>query len=482
MNNPVGNLSVHANSLARPTSLRHTGIAGVRRGRGILELMNPSYAEVQQLLLKRWPESRIEPSFDRIRAICDMLGDPQDSFQMVQLTGTNGKTSTSRMIDELVRTLGLRTGRFTSPHLQHMNERISLDGEPLSDEAFVDAYADVAVYADLVDAQQPHPLSFFEMMVAMAYAAFADAPIDVAVVEVGLGGSWDATSVAEADVPVILPIDLDHTQYLGDTLEAIALEKAGIIKPGARAVFAQQDPRAEDVLMRRANEVGVPVVREGVDFGVEARVAAVGGQQFTVQGVAGRYADILMPLHGHFQASNAAVAIAAVEQLTGGKELDADLVREAFSQASSPGRLEVVRRSPTVVIDGAHNVAGARALAEAVSAEFTFSPLVAVVAMMADKDISGVLETLEPLCTYVVCSQNSAERCMPAAELADIAEGIFGERRVVLAPRLDEALEQAIILSETAEGYEDAVGSAGVLVTGSIVTAGEARTLLGTQS
>ena len=442
--------------------------------------MRPTYPEVELALLSRWPETRLEPSLDRIRAVCELMGDPQHAQPVIQLTGTNGKTSTGRMIDALLRALDLRTGRFSSPHLQRMNERISVDGEPLDDEAFVDAYADVAVYADLVDRDQPHRLSFFEVLVAMAYAAFADAPVDVAVVEVGMGGAWDATSVADADVAVVTPIDVDHASYLGDTPADIAVEKAGIIKPGGRLVLAAQPAEVLETMLGRAAEVGAPVVLEGADFGVESRVAAVGGQQFTIQGVKGRYEDILLPLHGAFQARNAALALAAVEVFTGDAELDPELVRAGFGAVTSPGRLEVVRRSPTIVLDAAHNPHGVRAMIESVGEEFAFSPLIGVVGIMADKEAEEILRELEPVLAHVVCTQNSTERSLPAAELAELAEGVFGSERVTVAPRLDEALERAIGLADAAgEDFRDAIGSGGVLVTGSVVTVGEARTLLG---
>src|SRR5690349_8981248 len=230
--------------------------------------MRPTYAEVEHALLGRWPESRLEPSLDRIAALCRLLGDPQHAYPVVHLTGTNGKTSTARMIDALLRGLDLRTGRFTSPHLQSMTERISIDGQPLTEEEFVDAFADVAAYAQIVDDSQSHPLSFFELTVAMAFAAFADAPVDAAVVEVGMGGAWDATNVADGQVAVVTPIAVDHASYLGDRAETIAVEKAGIIKAGSHAVIAEQEPEVLDVLMRRVVDVGATVLREGVDFGV----------------------------------------------------------------------------------------------------------------------------------------------------------------------------------------------------------------------
>ncbi|MFT4298454.1 MAG: folylpolyglutamate synthase/dihydrofolate synthase family protein [Aeromicrobium sp.] len=440
--------------------------------------MRPSYAEVERALLSRWPETRLEPSLDRIAALCELIGDPQRAYRVVQLTGTNGKTSTSRMIDALLRALDLRTGRFTSPHLQSMTERISLDGSPVGEEAFVDAFADIAAYAQIVDEAQPHRLSFFEMLVAMAYAAFADAPVDVAVVEVGMGGAWDATSVADADVAVLTPIAVDHRRYLGDTPEDIAHEKAGITKPGSRVVLAQQEPGVLDVIGRRAAEVGAPMAREGVDFGVAARLAAVGGQQLDLQGLSGLYEDVFLPLHGVHQARNAALALAAVESLLGGRELDGEIVRQAFASVTSPGRLEVVRRSPTVLLDAAHNPHGIAACLAAVAEEFSFSPLIVVTAVMADKDVDEIVAALDGVAAHLVCTQNSSDRCLPAAELGEIAADLLGEDRVTVVARLDDALERGIALAEALEGFEDAIGSGGVLVTGSVVTVGEARTLL----
>src|SRR3954463_9421095 len=244
-----------------------------------------TFEEVEDALLSRWPETRLEPSLDRISAFTELLGDPQRAYPVIHLTGTNGKTSTSRMIDVLLRALDLRTGRFTSPPRERMSERISIDGEPLSDEAFVRAFNDVAPYTHLVDESEAHPLSFFETVVGMAYAAFADAPVDVAVVEVGMGGSWDATNVADAAVAVVLPVAVDHTQYLGDSPAGIAVEKAGIIKPDSIAVLAQQTPEVAEVLTRRAAEVGATLVREGLEFGVVSRVPAVGGQVLSIQGL-----------------------------------------------------------------------------------------------------------------------------------------------------------------------------------------------------
>jgi len=438
-----------------------------------------TYYAVERALLERWPETRLEPSLDRIRALCHLMGDPQTAYPVITVTGTNGKTSTSRLIDALLRGLGLRTGRFTSPHLESMTERISFDGEPLSAEQFKAAYADVAPYAAVVDRSGRHRLSFFEAMTAMAYAAFADAPVDVAVVEVGMGGAWDATNVADAQVAVVTPIAVDHSRYLGDTPEAIAEEKAGIIKPGAVAVLARQPVAVAEVLLRRAVAVEASVAREGVEFGVTGRVPGVGGQVVSLRGLVGQYDELYLPLHGAHQAQNAACAVAAVEGFVGGIELDSDVVAEALADATSPGRLELVRRSPAIVLDAAHNPAGAQASAEAVQEVFAFAPLVGVVGVMADKDVEGILAAFEPVMADVVCTQNSTHRALPAEELAAVAEGVFGGDRVHLETRLDHAIDLAAGLAEEGGSYGEAIGSGGVLVTGSVITVGEARRLLG---
>jgi dihydrofolate synthase/folylpolyglutamate synthase len=439
------------------------------------------YRTAEAELLRRWPETRLEPSRDRIEDLMDLLGSPQRSYPAIHITGTNGKTSTARMIDGLLRALNLRTGRTTSPHLEEMRERICLDGEAISQERFVEVYRDVRPFADLVDKRQPYPLSFFELITGMAYAAFADAPVDAAVVEVGLGGSWDSTNVIDAQVAVITPISLDHTHLLGDSVEDIAWEKAGIIKAGALAVLAQQPLEAAQVLLRQAAEVGATVAREGIEFGVMDRQLAVGGQQLVIRGLSREYDNLYLPLYGAHQAHNAACAIAAVEAFLGagqgGATLEPELVRESLAAVRSPGRLEVVRRSPTVLIDAAHNPGGALATAEAVAEEFAFDHLVGVIAAMRDKDVRGVLEAFEPVLSEVVVTRNSTERAMPVAELAAVAEEVFGPERVTAVARLDDAIEQAIGLAEA--GVQDAtLGGTGVLITGSVVTAGEAGRLL----
>jgi len=442
-----------------------------------------TFAEVEDALLSRWPETRLEPSLDRIRAFTELLGDPQRAYPVIHLTGTNGKTSTSRMVDTLLRALDLRTGRFTSPHVERMSERISIDGEPLDDEAFVRAFNDVAPYTHLVDDDQPHPLSFFETVVGMAYAAFADAPVDVAVVEVGMGGTWDATNVVEADVAVITPIAVDHARYLGSTVGAIAGEKAGIIKPGATVVMARQPDEAAEVLLARAEEVGARVLREGVDFGVVSRSAAVGGQVVSLQGLRAAYDEVFLPLYGAHQAQNAALALAAVEAFLGrgseGQVLDDAVVRNAFGRVTSPGRLEVVRRSPTIVLDAAHNPHGAEAVTAALEDSFAFDPVIGVIGVMADKDAEGLLSAFEGHLDHLIVTQNSTARAMRAERLGELAVEIYGEDRVTIVPRLADAITAAAALAE-----EDTTGSlsqGAVLVTGSVVTVGEARVLLGGQ-
>ncbi len=432
---------------------------------------------VEAALRARWPESRIAPSLDRIGALMDVLGEPQTAYPVVLVAGTNGKTSTVRMVEAVLRGFGLRTGRYTSPHLESMLERIALDGEPVTAEQFVAAYDEIAPYVELVDSRNDIPLSFFEVLTGMAYAAFADAPIDVAVVEVGMGGSWDATNVADAQVPVVMPIALDHTDYLGSTVDDIAVEKAGIVKHDALAVLAQQQSlEAAEAVLRRTVDVGATVAREGIEFGLLRRDVAVGGQMLDLQGIGGNYEEVFLPLHGPHQAHNAACALAAAEAFLGGgrERIDVHVVRQAFAGVTSPGRLEVVRRSPTVLLDAAHNPAGAAATTAAIHDAFTFTRLIGVIAVLADKDARGILEALEPVLAEVVVTQNSSPRTLPADELAALAVDVFGADRVEVVPRMDDALDSAVTLAEE----EGDLGGAGVLVTGSIVTVGDARTLL----
>jgi dihydrofolate synthase/folylpolyglutamate synthase len=453
--------------------------AGV--GTGQVDARGADLARVEEELLARWPETRLQPSLGRIAALVDLLGSPHRAYPVVQVAGTNGKTTTARMVDELLRGFGLRVGRFTSPHLQSMRERIVLDGEPVSTERFVEIYDDIAPYVQMVDAAGEHPMSFFEVMVGMAYATFAEAPVDVAVIEVGMGGTWDATNVADARVAVVTPVALDHAEYLGPDVGTIAGEKAGVIKGEAVAVLARQQPAALDALVRRAVEVEAVVAREGTEFGVLDRRVAVGGQQLRLQGLGGEYPDVFLPLFGAHQAQNAATALAAVEAFLGAGAgtgpIDVETVRAAFAAVRSPGRLERVRTSPTVLVDAAHNPAGMAATVDALRESFDFTRLVGVVGVVHGKDVAGMLTALEEVCAELVVTQNSSPRAMPADELGALAVDVFGADRVSVSPRLPEALTEAIELAEA--GPDDALGGSGVLVTGSVITAGEARTLMG---
>lgn len=439
--------------------------------------------EVYAHIMSRAPEHDIDPTLDRVARVLELLGDPHRAYRTVHITGTNGKTSTARMIERLVREHGLRTGRFTSPHLTSVTERIAIDGEPLTPERFVEVWEDVAPYIGVVDGESQEAggprLSFFEVLTVMAYAAFADAPIDVAIVEVGMGGSWDSTNVVDGEVAVITPVAVDHERWLGHSVTQIATEKAGIVKAGSTLVLAEQPPDAEAVILDRAASVGARVLREGVDLAVASRLVAVGGQMIDLRTPAGLYTEIFLPLHGAHQAHNALLALVAVEALlSGGGALAGEVVEVAFADATSPGRLEILRSSPTVVVDAAHNPAGAEALVAALEEVFDFHRLVGVVAIMADKDAEGLLSVLEPVLSEIVVTRNSAERSADVTELAEIAAEVFGEDRVRSAERLDEALAIAVDLAEEDDTVGVGVGT-GVLVTGSVITVADARILLG---
>ena len=446
-------------------------------------------AEVEEELNERWPETKIEPSLDRIEMLMDLLGHPERSFDVIHIAGTNGKSSTARMVDSLLRAFHRRVGLVTSPHLQRVTERIGIDGQPIHPRDYVRIWHEIKPFVEMVDAQSDVPMSKFEVLVGLSYAAFADAPVDVAVVEVGLGGRWDATNVVNADVSVITPVGLDHTDYLGDTLAEIAGEKAGIIKPREDAddpltpkesivVIAEQDPEAMRVILQQAVDVEAGVARSGSEFAaLESRIA-VGGQQVTIQGLGGLYEDIFLPLHGEHQAKNAAVALAAVEAFFGasaGHPLDVATVRNGFAQAISPGRLERVRTSPTTFIDAAHNPHGAKALGAALDRDFDFARLIGVLSIFADKDATGILTALEPYLTEVVITQNSSPRALDAYDLAETARDIFGEERVHVADNLPGAYAQAVELAEDAEVQS----GSGIIITGSVVTAGDARAMFG---
>ncbi|MEO9327699.1 bifunctional tetrahydrofolate synthase/dihydrofolate synthase [Gordonia aurantiaca] len=448
-------------------------------------------AEVEAELDTRWPETKIEPSLTRISALMDLLGSPQRAYPSIHIAGTNGKTSVTRMIDALLLALHRRTGRITSPHLQRVTERISVDGKPIPARTYIDTYRELEPYITMVDdsstASGGPRMSKFEVLTAMAYAVFAEAPVDVAVVETGMGGRWDATNVIDGTVSVITPIAMDHADYLGDSLTEIAGEKAGIIKPGEPdplapvdpvTIIAEQSPEVMEVLLRAAVEAETVVARQGSEFTVLDSVLAVGGQMLTIQGLGGVYDEVFLPLHGAHQAANAAVALAAVEAFFGAgpdRQLDVEAIRAGFASVASPGRLERLRSAPTVFADAAHNPHGAAALARALAEEFDFRRLVGVVGVLGNKDARGLLEALEPVLDMVVVTDNGSPRALDPQTLAEYAHEVFGEDRVVVKPFLPDAVEEAIALAEEADG--ERISGAGVVITGSVVTAGAARTL-----
>jgi dihydrofolate synthase/folylpolyglutamate synthase len=427
---------------------------------------------IEKALLARWPENRIAPTLERISALVDMLGSPQLTYPTIHIAGTNGKTTTSRMVDSLLFEMGLRTGRFTSPHLESYLERICINGQPIDAKEMIFSFNDISPYLDLMDTKFDNPISFFEAITALAFAAFAEHPIDVGVIEVGMGGQWDATNVVDADVSVIMPIGLDHMEYLGNTIAEIATTKAGIIKEQGFVVLAQQEPEAAVELLRRAAEVGADVAREGLEYSIDSRAIAVGGQLISITGLRGHYDDIFLPLHGKHQASNAAAALIAVEAFFGEQDLDIDAVRAGFANVTSPGRCEIIHRDPTIILDAAHNPHGAKAIAETIQSEFTFDDVTGIVALMADKDAIGILQALEPIMNQIIVTTNSAARSMPVSDLEALATQVFGADRVFAQPTLADAIEKAI--KDSVRPLSDE--SLAILITGSVVTVGEART------
>ena len=427
---------------------------------------------IEAALLARWPENRIAPTLERIQALVDALGSPQLSYPTIHIGGTNGKTTTSRMVDSLLFSMGLRTGRFTSPHLETYRERIAINGEPIDPKDLIFTYNDIAAYFDFIDSKFDNPVSFFEAVTALAFAAFAEHPIDIGIIEVGMGGEWDATNVVKADVSIITPIGLDHMEYLGNTLTEIASTKAGIIKEGGFAVLSQQEPAVAVELLRKAAEVGADVAREGVEYSVISRAVAIGGQLLTIQGLKGVYDEIFIPLHGKHQASNAAAALVAVEVFFGENDLDLDAVREGFAQVKSPGRCEVIHRDPTIILDAAHNPHGSIALQQTLDSEFTFDEVIGVVGVMGDKDARGILVNFEKFMDSIIVTKNSSHRAMEVSDLETLAIEIFGADRVHSSPNLEAAIEKA--LKDTIRPLSDE--SLGIVVTGSVVTVGEART------
>lgn len=432
-------------------------------------------------LESRWPENVIEPSLSRMNAVANLLGDPQLTFPVIQVAGTNGKSSTARMIESILRSYGLRTGLYTSPHLVDPTERICLDGVPISSETAVSAWNDIEPFISLVDhnsqADGGPQLSYFEAMTALAYSIFADSPVDVAIIEVGMGGTWDATSVCRPQVAVITPIDLDHQEFLGETLAEIAGEKAGILANSESAVLGPQAPQAAAVLVAACESAELVPARFGVEYGVNTQEVAVGGQLLSLRGLRGDYSDLFLPLFGEHQGNNAAVALAACEMFMGSgllAPLDIDVVREGFANVKSPGRLEILRTGPTVLVDAAHNPHGAKSLAQALENSFTFVGIVAVIGMLMKKDALGFLEALSPVVSQVVITEPNSPRALPASELARLAIEVLGGDRVILGGDLMTSLEEAIGLADSSGEY----GGVGVVVTGSVVLVGDAIRLL----
>ena len=430
---------------------------------------------IEAALMKRWPESKIEPSLDRISALVDALGSPQLSYPTVHIGGTNGKTSTSRMVDALFSELDYRTGRFTSPHLESFLERISIKGEAITPAELIATYNDIALYLDLIDSRSDVPISYFEALTAMAFVAFAEHPVDIGIIEVGMGGDWDATNIVQSAVSVLMPIGLDHMEYLGETIEEIARTKSGIIKPESHVVLAAQEPEVARILLEKVVEKSAIPYREGLEFALIKRDIAVGGQLISVRGLHSEYTDIYLPLHGAHQAANAAVAIATVEAFVG-VALDEELVRTAFANISSPGRLEILHRDPTVIIDAAHNPHGATALADTIRNEFDFESIFCVLGILGEKDVRGVLKALEPVVDRLIVTKSDSPRALPVAELFAEAVQIFGNDRVFKEDDLNSAItyamEQATLINQVSDGVS------AVLVTGSVVTAGAARVIL----
>ena len=470
-----------------PADRHRADLVAAARAVEVSERMRRIEAEI----LSRAPEHRVQPSLERVEAVLDLLGNPERTYRVVHVTGTNGKTSTVRMIERLLAATGMRTGRFTSPHLATIRERIALDGEPIGEEGFIAAWEDVAPCIRLVDERSQSAggprLSFFEVLTVMALAAFADHPVDVAVVEVGLGGTWDSTNVVASDVEVITPVGRDHCAWLGDSLEEIAANKAGIIKDGATLITAAQPAAVQAVIAAAAAEHGVVWRREldpeedpgepgaGI-LRVVDRTPAVGGQMVVLATAAAVYEDVFVPLHGDYQARNALLALAAAEAVFGGRALPAKVVEDGFASVTSPGRLEVLRSSPTVLVDAGHNPHGVSALVGAVEEVFDFRHLVAVVGVMADKDAEGILSVLEPVTDAVVVVPIDSPRAMDVEDLADIAREVYGADRVVVAEDLAGGVERAVSLSE---GFDAPLTASGVLIVGSVVLAARARALFG---
>lgn len=427
-------------------------------------------------LLERVGESSPQPRLQATRRAVELLGDPQNSYPIIHVTGTNGKTSTSRIIESILRAYGLRTGLLVSPHLVRLNERIVIDGQSITDEALAANWADIQPYLLMVDAELAtagdEPLTFFEALTVLAFACFADAPVDVVVLEVGMGGEWDSTNVADGQVAVFTPIALDHTRRLGSTIAEIARTKSGIIKPAAAVVTAVQPPEAMAELSRAAELTESTLVGEGAEFALLASKVAVGGQLISVRGIAGTYSELFLPLYGTHQAQNAAVAIAAVESFlgAGSQALVEDILVEGLATATSPGRLQLVGVEPTVLVDAAHNPHGALALSAALETYFDFDEIVVVVGILADKDAAGIIEALRPAVARFHVTQSHSERAIPVDDLADLVAEHVGDADTFRFGDLAQALDAA-------RGWAQDAPKRAVLVAGSITLVGDAVAL-----
>lgn len=445
-----------------------------------------SFAEAEARLLQRWPENKVAPGLTRVTEILENMGEPHLSAPVIHVAGTNGKTTTARVIEIICRSYGLTTGLFTSPSLNSITERIQLNGSPISEASFLRAYNDTGFFVDLTDAQatqaEADPVTMFEAVTALAFAAFADAPVDIMIFEVGMGGTWDATNVVQPAVSVVTPIGLDHMDYLGETLAEIAGEKAGIIKPGVPVVIAEQPEAAQAVLNARATELEVPILAEGTDFFVTEQAVAVGGQLVTVQTPAAVYPDLYLPIHGEHQAHNLAVGLTAVELLFAElyadrrpeQELNPEVVQAGLNQLVSPGRLERVRTSPTVIVDAAHNPSGVQASCKAIAESFGFSGTVGVLAILEGKDALGIVQAMAGYIDQLVITQNSSPRAMTAEALHKVALYVYDPENIHLEFDLPDALDRAVALADEFEPN----GTGGIVALGSVVTAADVRNML----
>jgi len=425
-------------------------------------------SDVMSALASRWPENKINPSLDRIKLLLDYLGNPQDGLKAIHIAGTNGKTSTSRMIERLLRSLDLRTGLYTSPHLVHPRERISIDGEPISVKNFEEVFNQVEPFLEIVDEKIPGgSVTFFEVLTAMAFVSFSDTPVDVISLEVGMGGRWDATNVLTPMVSVITPIDLDHQEYLGNTVEKIALEKTGIIKENIPVIVSNQSKDAAKIILAKAIENNSPIMREGIELDVLERSVGIGGQQLTIANPYGTHSELFLPLFGKHQASNAAVSLTAVEAFLD-RQIDHDLVQEAFAEFSSPGRLQVLKRNPTIVIDAAHNPAGIKATKQGITESFQFDNLILILAFMGDKDVNQILEELKGFAQVVILTQTNSARALSVVDLAKKVKNISQfATRIESSDNSSEAIKLAMNIAK------DLGNSAGIIALGSVVLAGE---------